>query len=323
MVRADTSGGAGAPPLISVVLCTRNRADLLRRALDTLAAQDLDPSSYEIVLVDNASSDHTSQVVQAFPGAATLRHLREDRIGLCVARNTGWRAARGAIVAYFDDDAEACSSWLTAVKDIFSRPDAARVGAVGGPVAPIWQMQRPDWLPDAVAGSLTIVDWGPNEKDILDLDREWLVGANMAVPRRVLEEVGGFHPLLDRIGSNLLSSGDVHLQKQIVRHGYSCVYSPAMAIRHLVPPSRLRKDWFRRRFFWQGVSDATMHLIDCTPSRSGRLGAATSRAIKLLRSRRKLAALCSRTEAADVFALKCFALIDLGYIAGLLGAVRR
>ncbi|WP_333835362.1 glycosyltransferase [Rubrimonas sp.] len=310
-------------PFVSVVVCTRNRAELLEKALLSLADQDIGPDGHEILLVDNASTDATPEVARRLSARLPLRYLREERIGLCIARNRGWRAARGEIVAYFDDDAVAEPGWLAAIRDVFRRDDAGKIGIVGGPVVPIWLGPRPDWLEDPIACSLTIVDWGKVEKAITDLDREWLVGANMAIPHRVLEEVDGFHPSLDRIGDNLLSGGDVHLAKKIIRRGYECRYLPAMAIRHLVPPARLERAWFTRRFYWQGVSDAVMVLVDREPRPKRRLGLALRRLGALLADRARLRALIFSGASARDFTQKCFGLIDLGFIMGLLGVARR
>ena len=90
---------AMSPPLISVIVCTHNRANLLRRTLTSLVCQEFPIAGYEILVVDNASSDDTPDVVQAFRDRANVRYLREDCLGLCVARNTGWRAAAGRYVA--------------------------------------------------------------------------------------------------------------------------------------------------------------------------------------------------------------------------------
>jgi glucosyl-dolichyl phosphate glucuronosyltransferase len=311
------------PPFVSVVLCTRNRADFLEAAIRSLVAQDFPRDRFEIILVDNASSDATPEVARSFAAEADLRYVREERIGLCIARNTGWQAARGPIIAYFDDDAVARPGWLAAIADAFARHDGTDIGVVGGPVSPLWQAPRPPWLPDAVAGSLTIVDWGPEEKILTNIDREWLVGANMALPKGVLEETGGFHPWLDRVGGSLLSSGDVFLQKAVMRLGYACLYVPGMAIEHVVPPSRLGQDWFLKRFYWQGISDAVMHLIEQSPSPRQRVRAAWERARRLMRNRRRLRSLFASGKSPETFALKCFAWLDIGFILGLLGAARR
>jgi glucosyl-dolichyl phosphate glucuronosyltransferase len=315
--------GGAETSFVSVVLCTRNRAASLEAALQSIVEQDFPRDRYEIVLVDNASTDATPDLARSFAAVADLRYIREERIGLCIARNTGWQAARGPIVAYFDDDAVAGPSWLAAIADAFVRHGDSRIGVIGGPVSPLWQAPRPPWLADVVAGSLTIVDWGREEKVLVDIDREWLVGANMALPKRVLEETGGFHPWLDRVGSSLLSSGDVFLQKAVIQRGYACLYVPEMAIEHLVPPSRLGQDWFLKRFYWQGVSDAVMHLIEQSPPPRQRVRVAWSRARHLMRNRRRLRSLFASGASPETFALKCFAWLDIGFILGLLGAARR
>ena len=210
------------------------------------------------------------------------------------------------------------SGWLGALCAGFETTTPSP-GAVGGRVLPIWQAERPAWLADEIAMSLTIVDWGTAVRPIEDLSREWLAGANFAVPRRVLEETGGFHPWLDRAGTNLLSSGDVFLQRTLMRRGYQCVYYPAMAVRHLVPASRLTQRWFARRYFWQGVSDAVMEIIDDLPSLPARACRASWRAGRLIGSPRMRALLMPAGRPSEV-TRRCLALLDLGYVAGLLGA---
>jgi glycosyltransferase involved in cell wall biosynthesis len=307
--------------LISVVICTRNRALLLRKAIASVVSQDFPRPDYEVVIVDNGSTDQTPEIVREFQDRARIRYVHEERVGLCIARNTGWRVAEGRYVAFFDDDAIAFPGWLEAIRGAFE-DSVLPIGVVGGRVMPIWEQERPSWLASEIAGSLTIVDWGPVEKTIIDIRREWLVGANMAIPRALLIEVGGFHPWLDRVGTNLLSSGDVFFQKEIMRRGFYCRYVPKIAVEHLVPASRLNQRWFRRRFFWQGVSDAVMHLIENTPSIRERLRLVVYRGMKLTRSWRRLAALPLHTAQPEVFKGKCFMLIDIGFIFGLLGVAK-
>jgi glycosyltransferase involved in cell wall biosynthesis len=317
-----TLSASGVVPFISIILCTRNRADLLYKSLASVLAQDFPRSAYEIVVVDNGSSDHTRDVAQRYAADANIHYVLEERVGLCVARNTGWRIATAPYVALFDDDAIARPGWLAAIADTFER-SADNVGVIGGRVDPIWVAPRPSWLADDIAGALTIVDWGPDEKEIFDLRKEWLVGANMAAPKDVLAEVGGFHPWLDRVGDNLLSSGDVYLEMEIVRRGYRCLYIPAMAIEHLVSPSRLTQAWFTKRFYWQGMSDAVMEIIGSAPSRRRRLKLAARRLARLGRSPDKWRALSFPTTDTARFRSKCLALIDVGYAAGILGAAGR
>jgi glucosyl-dolichyl phosphate glucuronosyltransferase len=316
---------AGAPdaasPLISVVICTHNRCEWLGAAIQSALDQRVPGGGFEVVVVDNASTDRTPEAVEPFLESGVVRYVHEGRLGLCHARNTGWQRARARYVAFLDDDAVACPGWLAAVADAFS--GMATLGVVGGPVEPIWGAPRPSWLSDALAGGLAVLDWSDRPHPITDVRLEWLAGVNLALPVSVLAEVGGFHPWLDRVGSRLLSSGDVFLQKRVIERGYACLYCPKMAVRHRVPASRLSKRWFYRRYFWQGVSDAVMQIIEEDPSRFERVRQAAGKAAEVLGDARRMADLLRSTDDPDRLTRKCFSLIPLGHAAGLLGLGKR
>jgi glycosyltransferase involved in cell wall biosynthesis len=197
----------------SVVICTHNRSADLNNVLRSLAQQTASWASHEVIIVDNASTDDTATVVAAWEPSLPLRYVMEPTLGLCHARNTGWRTARGTVIALLDDDAIAAPEWLDELVGVFKTSDDA-LGCVGGKVDPIWEAPRPQWLSDRIAVALTIVDWSPEAKVIENLDEEWPVGANMAARKQVFEAVGGFEPELDRVGSRLLSGGDVYFARR-------------------------------------------------------------------------------------------------------------
>lgn len=145
-------------PELSVVICTHNRAPDLRAALDSLSQQLLEAHRFEILVVDNNSGDDTRAVVEGSPIHPRPRYIFEGTLGLCNARNTGWNAARGDIVAYLDDDALAYPDWATEILAAFERA-SPETGCVGGRICPLYHAPRPGWLGDDVALSLTIVDW--------------------------------------------------------------------------------------------------------------------------------------------------------------------
>jgi GT2 family glycosyltransferase len=190
-------------------------------------------------------------------------------------------------------------------------------------VAPLWEAPRPAWLSDEILTSLTAIEWSATPHALSDLRQEWLVGANIAFPREVLAEVGGFADGLDRAGENLLSSGDVFLQKQLAARGLACWYHPAVAVGHHVPGERLRQPWFVRRYYWQGVSDAVMQLLEERPSPLRRLRLAARRSLALVRPPATLGTLLFPTDEPARFTRKCWAWIALGHTLGLLGAARR
>lgn len=309
-------------PVTSVVICTHNRAAYLAKAIQSVVDQCLPWDDYEVIVVDNRSTDDTREVVDRFSDRAPLRYVFEPMLGLSRARNAGWRNAHGRYVAYLDDDAVAAPGWLRAIRDTFETV-VPTPGCVGGRVAPIWEAPRPPWLSDEILTSLTVIDWSDTPHVIQNLDAEWLVGANIAFPRDVLTRMDGFHPGLDRAGTNLLSGGDVFLQKQIARAGYDCFYQPTVAVSHHVPAARLRKSWFVRRYYWQGVSDAAMQITREHPSARHRAREALVSAARVARSPHAMAGLVLPGANGKRFTRACFTLIAGGHVTGLLGAARR
>lgn len=307
--------------LITAIICTHNRAAHLSLAIRSLLDQTLSRPLYEILVVDNRSTDATAEVVREFAAAHKVRYHYEARLGLSHARNAGWCNAAGKYAAYLDDDAVAEPVWLEKALEAFERLSPTP-GCVGGRITGIWEASRPQWLSDQLITGLTVLDWSDTPQRLDDLNQKWLAGANIAFPIEVLKHVGGFVPCLDRVGNSLLSGGDVFLQKQIVQAGYPCWYYPEMAVRHLVPQTRLNQQWFISRYFWQGVSDAVMQLLEQRPAPEERLRLAVPLIGRLLGSRQTLRRLIFRSTHPDRFTQKCFALIMMGRIMGLLGLAK-
>jgi len=303
--------------IISAVICTHNRSGYLIKAIQSLVDQQLSKDKYEIIVVDNRSTDATKEVVERFTGKSNIRYIYEPNLGLSYARNTGWRNARGKYVAYLDDDAIACPVWLDKILEVFETVTPGP-GCVGGRTEPIWESARPKWLSDWLLHGLAIINWSEIPHVLTNLSAEWLVGANIAFPVDILGKAGGFIPSLDRVGNNLLSSGDVFLEKQIAQMGYPCFYHPNIAIGHHIFESRLNQGWFIRRYYWQGVSDAVMHILQENPSIYQRLRSVKSRLKIFIKSPKKIRRLILPTDDPEQFTQKCFDLITLGQIYGLL-----
>ncbi len=133
---------------ITVLIATYNRADLLARTLDTLACSEC-ARPWEVVVVDNNSSDHTREIVgrrvSAYP--VPLRYVFESRQGKSIALNRGIAETRAPLVAFTDDDVRVPPAWLESITaPLFSRAD---VDYTGGPVRPLWGGAKPDWLDES------------------------------------------------------------------------------------------------------------------------------------------------------------------------------
>jgi glycosyltransferase involved in cell wall biosynthesis len=296
---------------ISAVVATRNRASYLRKALKSLAHQTLPKESYEIIVADNASQDDTKLVVSEFSNLPNLHYVYEPNIGVSRARNTAWRQAQGAYVAFLDDDAVACPEWLAKFLEAFET-FTPRPGLVGGKCEPIWEAPQPDWLSDKMLGYLSIVHWS-EVPVILDKDK-WLSVCNMAVPVTVLRKAGGFREDLGRQGDSLRANPEIYLREQIESWGLRAVYHPETVVGHHISEARLTKRWFRKRAYWQGLSNTIMMYPGNRPSNLAKAGQ-TVREIAWLLPRLPLAIL-SPSPAAR-FRRKCQVLKSIGYISGL------
>jgi glycosyltransferase involved in cell wall biosynthesis len=243
-------------PIITVAICTHNRAAFVEKALASLMSQSAPASAFDILVVDNASSDGTSQLVERWSAKdARVRGVREERLGLSYARNRAIEEAKARYLAYLDDDAIAAPDWVQSLLDAFRNVQPNPV-AVGGPVRPIWGGPPPSWLGDGMRGVLTIIDFGERGHVIQDLYREFIAGANMAFELTALREVGGFDVGLGRVGKRLLSGEEILLLRQLGQRGGSVYWEPRAIVQHYVPADRLNKDWFYRRYYWDGISQA-------------------------------------------------------------------
>ncbi len=243
--------------LISAVVCTRDRSTYLQRCLKALEKQSLPRHLYEVIVVDNGSSDDTASVAESFCRRLPNFHtIAEPKAGLSIARNAGIAASRTDIVAFTDDDAVPDRTWLERISGYFAAlPDT--VGIVGGDVVPVWEAERPAWLSDFLLRPLSAGLMWSTEPRFLRRG-EWLVEVNSGYRKSALLQVGGFPERLGRVG-DLLLSGDGAVNLLIERAGYQLYYDPRILVSHHIPPSRLTKEWFRRRSFWQGVSMNLLH----------------------------------------------------------------
>src|SRR5437868_2810073 len=134
--------------LVTVAICTRNRAESLRRTLESLTALQLPPAiEWEIVIINNASTDHTGKVIGGYAELLPIRHAFEPQIGLSLARNRAVGTAAGEYVIWVDDDVVVGPAWLSAYVEAFLRWPEASV--FGGPIIPRYVTPVPKWLADS------------------------------------------------------------------------------------------------------------------------------------------------------------------------------
>ena len=317
----SASTSRGGNPRISAIVCTHNRAALLPGALRSLADQTLAADRYEIIVVDNGSHDDTKAIVCGeLSQLPNLRYVHEPKLGLSSARNAGWSHATSPIVAYLDDDAIASRDWLERILAAFETLQPTP-GGVGGRIDPIWEVPRPAWLPDYCLPFLIVCDLSP---DAIALPAgKFLVGTNMAFPRRVLESLGGFPVELGPIGERFGSGEETMLQRWIRAQGHALYYDPAICVRHRIPESRLSQRWLLRRMYWEGLSRARQRLFREPPDLRQRLRLVGIALRKLTSSPRRLLALASPSDAPETFVRKASACRRFGFLVGMLTLPRQ
>lgn len=242
-------------PLVTAVVCTRNRASFLKKCLASLCRQSTDDAKYEILVVDNGSTDSTSEVVKSFTDSP-VRYVYEPVAGLSRARNTGWQNAHGSYVGYIDDDAVVEDSWIASVIWVFENISPAP-DWVGGPIELEWELPGPDWIDQELRVPLGFINWGDEPRRLTRDER--LGGGNSIYPKAILETLGGFDERLGRDGVSLLSGEETQLQKRVEARGGFLYYHPGIIIHHWVGKERIQPNWFYQRYFWGGVSDYFMN----------------------------------------------------------------
>ena len=255
---------AGVPRVdATILICTFNRAEYLAETLDSIAQLDTPRGiAWDVLVVDNNSTDDTRGVVAsrstAYP--VPLRYLFEATQGKSNALNTGMRAAAARIIVFTDDDIRVPRGWLDAtVRPLLERSD---IDYTGGPVRPIWGVVRPAWLDERGnrGGTIAVKDHG-SEPFVFEERLKTPLGVNMAVRRTLIERIGGFRPELGRNGKSLLGQEQAEFFYRSRSVGARGLYVPEMVLDHVVPASRLTRSYFRRWWYWKGVSHARLHRI--------------------------------------------------------------
>lgn len=241
----------------SVIICTYNRSELLRDSIISVQAQDFPVEQFEIVVVDNNSTDGTANVVReiATVSSVKIKYIFEGKQGLSCARNTGIMASIGEIVVFTDDDIDADPHWLS---EIIAAFDGDEVACVGGPIKPIWPFEKPQWLSEKWQVYLGVYDYAEAIESRELRGPCYPCGVNVAFRRSIFSEVGMFSTALGRVGDSLLSNEESRICYAIEKNGKRIRFAPQAVIYHKISARRLTKQWFYRRMYWQGRSDAIL-----------------------------------------------------------------
>ena len=230
---------------VSVVVPTYNRGPQLEALLTSLLDQDAGGLAYEIVVVDNNSTDDTRKIVEAVAGGdpqGRLRYVFEPRQGVSYARNTGVAHTTAPIIVFLDDDGVPGPDWVRAMKRAFD--EHPEVDCIGGRITPRWVHPRPSWLTGAHWGPIAVQDRPTAAYLNMQQASACLLSANLGCRREAFNAVGGFSPEYPR-------NQDREFELRLWRAGRQGLYLPDMNVTVDVPPQRLTRRYHRR---WQATT---------------------------------------------------------------------
>ena len=243
---------------VSVIIPTVNRAEYLRNALMSVLSQSFQEDLYEVITVDNGSTDGTKEVVDNLNQAYNdqIRYFYDSRPGLHIGRHLGAQYAKGEILLYGDDDIIASPEW---VEEIYRCYSDDKVGAAGGKILPKFETKPPEWLRIFSGdlrnlGYLSLLDLGD---EFLEINSNKIYGCNLSIRKDLLFQLGGFHP--DAMPEALIKyrgDGETALMNKVVAAGYKTIYNPKAYVYHVISSNRLTLKYFKKRSFHQGVSDS-------------------------------------------------------------------
>jgi len=223
--------------------------------LESLLGQPVDVP-YEILVVDNNSTDNTHAAVREFQQhhGGKVRYIFESQQGSSAARNAGIQAARGEIIAFVDDDVVADPGWLGALRAAYEKvPDA---WCIGGKVALEISGVVPHWFDSRSLTLLVYLSFQDFGSDIVRINFPLALStANFSVRRDVLARVGLFDTGLGRFDKGLLCGEDTNLCYRIQKANGPVYFCRDASVHHVVPSSRMTKRFFRERAYWQGITE--------------------------------------------------------------------
>jgi glycosyltransferase involved in cell wall biosynthesis len=240
---------------LTVAICTRNRADSLSRTLRALCAVET-PTDWEVVVVDNGSTDATASVCGAFAGALPLKRIFEPRAGLSNARNAAVHAARGDYIVWTDDDVLVSPGWLRAYVDAFACwPDAA---VFGGPITPIFEGTPPEWYMqhrELFADALAARDLGSDAIALSIADDKVPFGANYAV-RAAEQRRFRYDPNLGVAPVRRLLGEETDVIESILKSGATGRWVPRACVEHRIGPDRQTVRYLKQYYICRGRTAA-------------------------------------------------------------------
>lgn len=233
---------------LSIIICTYNRAQYINNALKSLKNQTLNEKLYEIIVVNNNSTDHTEQVVKDFQKEHKIlnfKYVIESNQGLSFARNKGIKVATGDYISFIDDDAVANEHFAEYIIEAFE--NYSEYIALGGKVIPVYEEgNEPLWMSKYIERLVSKVDYGDKIKEFKS---KYPVGCNMAFRKDVFNKIGGFNTSLN------LRADDKYVFYKIKKAKLKVLYFPDAVVMHNIEKERTTEKFIIRLSRLNGRSE--------------------------------------------------------------------
>lgn len=250
---ADFNSVVSPIPFVSIIIPTYNRAQTLEATIESLSRQTYPPDHYEIIVVDNNSTDTTRDVVERAKRCSSVEvhYLFESRQGVHYARNSALKFSRGEILYYTDDDMIADAHLLKQIVKPFALN--SKVGTVTGRVLPVWEIAPPDWVLRFCNNALLSLQDRP-EHLIISPNDCGVYSCHQALRRDAFMATGGYHP--ENTAGEWIGDGETGMNMRLKELGYYFGYVGTAITHHVIPAGRMTQSYLNRRLGNQGNCDS-------------------------------------------------------------------
>lgn len=245
---------------LSVIIPTRNRYKLLKKVLESLKKQTLDKDLFEVLIIDNGSTDETKSMCDEFKkDIKNLRYFYDDRPGLHTGRNLGFLKSKSELLVYGDDDITVPNNWLESILMAFKNPE---VVLVGGNDIPEYEISPEEWVnnlwtSDGKGNRLLLpfscIDMGTDSKFI---PANYVFGCNFSIRKSILEITKGFHP--DGMPDEFLcfrGDGETYVSEYIMKNNLKALFLPEASVNHFVSQKRMTYEYVNKINYRNGISE--------------------------------------------------------------------
>lgn len=264
LAEAVSPAPLGPGTSLTVALCTHNHKERLHRTLRALAHLAQPECPWELLIVDNASTDGTPDLIARTDWRVPqikVRSVREEKLGLSNARNRAVAEATGQYIVFMDDDETPDPQWLRAFEQVIvmHRPDA-----LGGRIEVLFEDgERPAWLQDDLLGFLGRLDHGGVARRLVAPGTP-IFGGNFGFRRDIFDRIGSFDPALGRKGTTNIGGEDTEIYRRMIAIGCTVWWAPRAIIHHRIQANKLRRSYFLDLHFRQGRVEGTRKRGDAS-----------------------------------------------------------